>query len=160
MIGQKRGITMIQMVITIVMMILIAGFSIYNSRDTIIETKLSKTYNEMMTVKEAVLGLETLEIVDITDIGTELPDFSSYTQLMPYYNSGDHEYYLLDFKNNGDAIAEVLEIRNIENNYIVNVKNIEDIKIFLVNGVKIGDNVYYSDDEILKKYNDIFAGRQ
>ena len=159
MMEQKRGITMIQMVITIVMMILIAGFSIYNSRDTIIETKLSKTYNEMMTVKEAVLGLETLEIVDIKDIGTKLSDFSSYTQLMPYYNSGDNEYYLLDFKSNGDAISDVLEIRNIENNYIVNVKNMEDIEIFLVNGVKIGDNVYYSDDEILKKYNDIFAGR-
>ena len=40
-----------------------------------------------------------------------------------------------------------------------NVKNIEDIEIFLVDGVKIRNEVFYTDDEIIEKYNDIFAGR-
>lgn len=158
MLNQKRGVTMIQMVITIVMMILIAGFSIYNASDTIVETKIAKTYSEMQEVKKAVVGLETLEIYDIKDIGTPVLDFTSYMQLQDYY-SGNQEYYFLNFNEKGDSICEILEIRNIENNYIVNVKNIENIEIFLINGVKIGGEWYYTDYEILKKYNEIFAGR-
>lgn len=158
MLNQKRGVTMIQMVITIVMMILIAGFSIYNASDTIVETKIAKTYNEMKEVKQAVVGLKTLGIYDIRDIGTKVSDFTGYMQLQDYY-SGDQEYYLLNFNEKGDSICEILEIRNIENNYIVNVKNIENIEIFSVNGVKIGEDWYYTDNEILQKYNEIFAGR-
>lgn len=157
--GKELGITMIQMVITVLMMIIIAGFSVYNANDTIIESRIAKAYNEMMEVKNAVIGLKTLGAYDMRDIGTQIPNLSSYNQLMPYYTSGDHEYYLLDFEGKGDAISEILEIRNIENNYIVDVGNIENVEIFLINGVKIGGVLYYSDDEILEKYNDIFAGR-
>lgn len=156
---RNSGITMIQMVITIVMMVLIAGFSIYNSKDTLVEAKLTKAYNEILEVKKAVQGAETLELVKMSSIGTEIEDFTLYPQLSTYYTSGDHEYYFLNFKDNGKAIEDALEIRNIENNYIVDVKNIENIEIFMVNGVKIGSNTYYTDTEILEKYNDIFAGR-
>lgn len=155
----KNGITMIQTVITIVMMILIAGFSIYNSKDTLVETKLTKAYNEILEVKRAVQGAETLELFKMSSIGTPVEDFTLYPQLSGYYNSGEHEYYFLNFKDNGKVIENVLEIRNIENNYIVNVKNTENIEIFMVNGVKVGTSTYYTDTEILKKYNDIFAGR-
>lgn len=155
----NSGITMIQMVITIVMMVLIAGFSIYNSKDTLVETKLTKAYNEMLEVKRAVQGLRVLDVIELKDISTPVNDFTNYPQLSGYYTSGEHEYYFLDFKNNGAVIEDSLEIRNIENNYIVDVKNVEDIEILSINGVTIGADTYYSDDEILEKYNDIFAGR-
>ena len=75
----KNGITMIQTVITIVMMILIAGFSIYNSKDTLVETKLTKAYNEILEVKRAVQGVETLELFKMSDIGTPVEDFKKNT---------------------------------------------------------------------------------
>ena len=124
----EQGVTMIQMVIAIVMLVLSAGFSIYNARNTIIETKVAKVYNEMVQVKKAVVDLEILSSDGIENIGTVIENFNSpsYNQLLPYY-SANQEYYLLDFKTNGAIVCEELEIRNIENNYIVNVNDIENI---------------------------------
>ncbi len=157
--SKQKGISLMQMVITIVMLMLIALFAVFNSRDTITETKLSRVYDEMVKVKQAVIGIVTLKEDYISEIGTKIEDFSSYPQLTPYYNGTEHEYYFLDFKTKGDVLQEILELRNIENNYIVNVKNLQNVEIFLIDGVKIGDNLYYSDSEILEKYNEIFAGR-
>ncbi len=156
--SKQKGISLIQMVITIVMMMLIALFAVFNSRDTITETKLSRVYDEMVKVKQAVMGTITLNENYISEIGTKVEDFSSYPQLASYYSTGQ-EYYFLDFKTKGDVLQEILELRNIENNYIVNVKNLQNIEIFLIDGVKIGGTLYYSDSEILEKYNEIFAGR-
>lgn len=156
---QNKGITMIQMVITIVMMVLIAGFSIYNSKDTLVETKITKAYNEILEVKRAVQSFEMLDFAKLSDFSTQITDFTYYPQLVSYCNDPSGEYYFLNFESNKDVIEDILEIRNIENNYIVDVKNIENIQIFSVDGIKVGKDTYYSDEEILKKYNDIFAGR-
>lgn len=156
----NKGITMIQMVITIVMMVLIAGFSVYNSSDTVVEIRISKVYEEMKEVKNAVASLNVLEEDLSQYFGAPLENFNAYNQLISYYvDSPAQEYYYLDFKNEGAVLEDILEIRNIENNYIVNTTNIENIEIFLVNGLEIDGTKYYTDGEILEKYNDIFAGR-
>lgn len=156
----NKGITMIQMVITIVMMVLIAGFSIYNARDTIIETKVAKIYNEVEEVKNAVTGLKIFEDENIENIlGAPLQNLNDYSGLAAYYKD-DQEYYLLNFKTNGNTLCDLLEIRNIENNYIVNLKDVDNVEVFLVGGAMIENEMCYTDYEILKKYNDIFAGRK
>lgn len=156
----NKGITMIQMVITIVMMVLIAGFSIYNARDTIIETKVAKIYNEVEEVKNAVIGLKIFEDENIENIlGAPLQNLNDYPGLAAYYKD-DQEYYLLNFKTNGNTLCDLLEIRNIENNYIVNLKDADNVEVFLVGGAMIENEMCYTDYEILKKYNDIFAGRK
>ncbi len=156
----NKGITMIQMVITIVMMVLIAGFSIYNARDTIVETKVAKIYNEVEEVKNAVTGLKIFEDENIENIlGTPLQNLNDYPGLAVYYKD-DQEYYLLNFKTNGNVLCDLLEIRNIENNYIVNLKDTDNVEVFLIGGAMIEDEMCYTDYEILKKYNDIFAGRK
>lgn len=156
----NKGITMIQMVITIVMMVLIAGFSIYNARDTIIETKVAKIYNEVEEVKNAVTGLKIFEDENIENIlGAPLQNLNDYSELAAYYKD-DQEYYLLNFKTNGNTLCDLLEIRNIENNYIVNLKDADNVEVFLVGGAMIENEMCYTDYEILKKYNDIFAGRK
>ena len=82
----NKGITMIQMVITIVMMVLIAGFSIYNARDTIIETKVAKIYNEVEEGKNAVTGLKIFEDENIENIlGAPLQNLNDYSELAAYY---------------------------------------------------------------------------
>ena len=69
-------------------------------------------------------------------------------------------HYLLNFKTNGNTLCDLLEIRNIENNYIVNLKDADNVEVFLVGGAMIENEMCYTDYEILKKYNDIFAGRK
>ena len=156
----NKGITMIQMVITIVMMVLIAGFSIYNARDTIIETKVAKIYNEVEEVKNAVTGLKIFEDENIENIlGAPLQNLNDYPELAAYYKD-DQEYYLLNFKTNGNTLCDLLEIRNIENNYIVNLKDADNVEVFLVGGAMIENEMCYTDYEILKKYNYIFDGRK
>ncbi len=156
----QQGFTMLQMTITIVMLVLIAAFAIYNARDTVVETKITKVYNEIIEVKRAVIGVETLNVQEIENIGTKLENLDAYPQLSSYLGSGDHEYYLLNFKESKEKLEDALELRNIENNYIVDVADTEKIKIFLVNGVEVGDSFYYTDSEILEKYNEVFVGRK
>ena len=156
---REEGVTLIQTVIAVVMIALIASFAIFNSRDTVVETRVAKVYNEILTVKKAVLELEMLEEKGM-EIFTEskIQNLDSYPEIASH-GKANQEYYYLDFEKEGNLLQEKLDIRNIENNYIVNVKNIEDIEIFLVNGVKIRNEIFYKDDEIIEKYNDIFAGR-
>lgn len=157
----NKGITMIQMVVTVLMMALIAGFSIFNARDTIVEIKLSKVYEEMREVKKAVQSLNIFEEnLSLHFDATPLENLNSYHQLTEYQTT-PNEYYYLDFSNKERAkfLEEVLDIRNIENDYIVNTANMENIEIFLVNGIEIEKTRYYTESEILEKYNDIFTGR-
>ena len=160
MLKKCEGITMIQMVITIVMLVLIAGFSIYNSTDTIAETKAAKAYEEITEVKKAVMRYVVLDS-EMDELATfRLADLSGYPTIASFYtDTTDQDFYYLNFKTNAMLLNEILEVRNIENNYIVNVKNLNDIEIYLVEGVKIRNEICYSDTQILENYNDIFTGR-
>ena len=159
MIKGEKGITMIQMVITIVMMAIIAGFSIYNSRDTIAETKITKAYNEILIIKDAIVEVKVLDdsVMDVFS-GDRLVNLDAYDGIADR-DEPNQEYYFLDFKNKKELLEDIFNLRNIENNYIVNVKNLENIEVFLVDGVNVDDTLYYTADEIIEKYNDIFAGR-
>lgn len=156
----EEGVTLIQTIIAVVMIAILACFAIFNSRDTIVETKLAKVYNEIKIVKSAVMDYETLIPGGMKDSFSEdkLDNLSSYPKLSSY-EKVNQEYYLLDFKNDSAVINDILEIRNVENNYIVNVKNLDDIEIFSVDGIEFKEETLYEDDEIIEKYNHVFAGR-
>ena len=121
---------------------------------------MAKIYNEVEEVKNAVTGLKIFEDENIENIlGAPLQNLNDYPELAAYYKD-DQEYYLLNFKTNGNTLCDLLEIRNIENNYIVNLKDADNVEVFLVGGAMIENEMCYTDYEILKKYNDIFAGRK
>ena len=56
----EEGITLIQTVIAGVCIALIASFAVLNSRDTVVETRIAKVYNEITNVKKAVIEFEIL----------------------------------------------------------------------------------------------------
>ena len=153
---KDSGITMIMMVITIVMMALIAVFSISNSKDTIVETKIIKTYDEMREVKSAIMryvvidNMENLSLYKTTSLKTGM---------VSKYGSEEQDLYELTFLSDGAVLEDILEVRNIQHDYIVNVHNLNDIEIFLVGGIEIGGVTYYTESDILEQYNDVFAGR-
>lgn len=156
----EKGITLIQVVIAVVMITLIASFAVLNSNDTAVETRIAKAYNEIIEVKKAIIELKMLDEDELKIVlsGDKLENLDGYTNLSSY-NKPDQEYYILEFENNDkkDMLLDTLELRNIENNYIVNIKDIENIEIFLEKGVKVRNEVFYSDDEIIEKYKNIFA---
>ncbi len=151
----NSGITMIMMVITVVMMALIAVFSITNSRETVTETKIIKLYNEMREVKSAVLRYATTENLDNLSIyaTTVFPAGSKYP-------ASEQKLYYLDFYNDKNVLNDLLEVGNIEHDYVVNVYHLNDVEICLGNTVAIkGTTKNWTEQEILELYNDVFAGR-
>lgn len=158
----EKGITLIQTVIAVVMIAIIASFAILNSNDTVVETRIAKVYNEIKEVKKSIIEIKILDEDEIKNVlsGDKIDDLAGYPNLAKY-KKPDQEYYLLEFENEEkrNMLLDTLELRNIENNYIVNVKDIENIEVFLEKGVKIRNEVFYSEPEIIEKYNNIFAGR-
>lgn len=159
MIKREEGITLIQTAIAVVMIVLIASFAILNSTDTLIETKVAKAYNEIIIVKKAVMEIEALEEIGMAVFsGDRIENFDSFKGLEDK-DKQNQEYYYLNFKEKSSVLNDILDIRNVENNYIVNVRDLDNIEIFSVDGIKVGENKLYTDDEIIEKYNEIFAGR-
>ena len=159
MIKREEGITLIQTAVAVVMIVLIASFAILNSTDTVVETKIAKLYSEIMIVKKAVMEIEALEEEGMEMLSSErILSFDGYEGLEDK-DKANQEYYFLNFKEKSNLLNGVLDIRNVENNYIVNVKDLDNIEIFSVDGIEIGEEKFYTDDEIIEKYNEIFAGR-
>ena len=159
MIKREEGSTLIQTAVAVVMIVLIASFAILNSTDTVVETKIAKLYSEIMIVKKAVMEIEALEEEGMEMLSSErILSFDGYEGLEDK-DKANQEYYFLNFKEKSNLLNGVLDIRNVENNYIVNVKDLDNIEIFSVDGIEIGEEKFYTDDEIIEKYNEIFAGR-
>lgn len=155
----KKGVTLIQTVIAVVMIIIMAGFAILNSNDTIAETKVAKAYNEIVELKKAIYGFELLDEEGMeVFIDSKIESLDVYPALASY-GKENQEYYYLDFTNDSEILSDTLELRNIENDYIVNVKDIDNIEVFCVKGIEIGNDKFYTENEIVKEYNDIFGGR-
>lgn len=155
----EEGITLIQTVVAVVMLLIIASFAVLNSEDTVVETKIAKTYNEIIEVKKAVIEIEMLEEDGLGIFsGDRLTSLSGYPELQKYEKE-NQEYYYLDFKNKKAELYDALDIRNVDKNYIVNVKDIDNIEVFLVTAEEVGGQKLYTDDEIIEKYNNLFSGR-
>ena len=149
---------MIMMVITVVMMALIAVFSISNSKETVVETKIIKTYEEMREVKSAIMRYVVID--NMENLATyKITSLASYPGITSKYGPSEQDLYYFDFGQDSAILNDLLEVRNIQNDYIVNVYNLNDIEIFLVGGIQIGGTTYYAEQDILEQYNDVFAGR-
>lgn len=155
MLKQNKGITMIQMVVTVVMLALIAAFSIYNATTTVVEAKVAKAYNEIITLKNGVKSFVILNENLDNFPGREIPNLDGYAHLASE-NKPDQNYFYLDFKNDAGIINDALEVRNIENDYIVNLKEFENIEIFLVEPTDVNGEKVFTDNQIIEKYGDIF----
>ena len=155
MLKQNKGITMIQMVVTVVMLALIAAFSIYNATTTVVEAKVAKAYNEIITLKNGVKSFVILNESLESFPGREIPNLDEYPHLQTV-SKVNQKYYYLDFKNDAGSINDALEVRNIENDYIVNLRELENIEIFLAETIDVNGEKVFTDNQIIEKYGDIF----
>ena len=56
----QRGVTVISVMVVIIIIIILAAASVFSSKDLLKETKFSKVYNEIYTVRNAMQELKTL----------------------------------------------------------------------------------------------------
>lgn len=133
----NKGITIIALIITIVVMIIIAGITIYYGAAVNVDnTSAARAYNELLEVSEAVSQRNLMNGINSEKykfIGLALSD-SNYKEINGNkYGDGWYELKVSD--------TPELELENIRNDYVVNYKTGEVISYI---PVYYKDNEYYS----------------
>lgn len=158
----QRGVTAASMVIVIIVLVLLAGFSVLTSREVITEANTQKYFQEIKVVNEQIKSLSldkknfknTLEAFKIESI-------SQYNPRVGNRLLEGEDYYYLGFADESmtdvmkQTLNEMLDTRGIENSYIVSYEDAGKVNVFLVDGVRMGDNYYYTYDEIHNAYSNL-----
>ena len=139
-IKDEKGITMVALVMTIIVMLILAGITINLGKNGIKESKENAMLSEVGMIQNAVLQRKTK--VDLTseeypgqnldDAGINLDNLiseinskkSSEEESVTRKDAENTDYYLLSNSNNG---LQELGITNAEDEYIVNYKTGEVI---------------------------------
>lgn len=159
---KQKGVTLISMVIMIIVVILLASYSVLSSRDLITETNMQTYYQEIKLVQESLKGLsvdkeyfkESLEPYKISDIGM-------YNSMVGNNLEYDKDSYYFGFGEESmdkvvrQTLYELLDLRNISNSYIVTFIGEGKVKVFLVDGVKSGNETFYTYEEMHDAYSNV-----
>ena len=158
----QKGVTIISMVIVIVIIILLASYSILTSRDVVTEVNVQTYFQEIKLVNDNVKGLsldkkyfkDTFEPFKIENI-------NEYNARVGNNLRPDRQYYLIGYGEESltevmrQTLNETLDVRNVENSYIISFVDMGKVEVFLVDGVRIGDNYYYTYEEIHNAYSNV-----
>ena len=163
--NKQNGVTMISLIVVIIVIVILAATSIFSSKDLMTETRVAKVYNEIASVRNAITELKSLnetdpETYDMNKMlrGEKIENLQEYNQRVGWNLEEGNEYYYLGFgdKNIPDAMKKYLEeqlgVRGIEFSYVVGAETIEDIEVYLVDGIKIGNYYFYTYEDILNEY--------
>lgn len=160
---QNKGITLLQLVITIVIMIIILVISIYYGQNVSKEAAIVSVYEEIINIENVLEEAEVLNHISV--LGNQVLLYEGEVTLDKIENSiyaeeiggqtGD--FYFMDFTNSKD-LGNTLGIEKVKNNYIFDYKN---MNIYLVDGIELpkegGNEIKYDSDEIVKYYNETFV---
>lgn len=160
----NRGITILQMVITIAIMLIILSISIFYGTNISREANIVTIYTEIKEIEDVLKELSVLNKITIkTDAISfyeeiDLPkiDKTKYTAELQDFTVGD--CYLLDFTSSRN-LENVLGLEEVDHNYILDLDN---LNIYLIGGLDIIDEsgdtiVKYNSDEIVDYYSNTFV---
>ncbi len=166
---KQYGVTTLSIVIVVVVLAILASASILYSRDVVSEGKLATTYDEIKQVKDAVVNLKSLSEINPESYNLEnilgvfeITNIDEYNARVGMKLNSTKKYYYLGFADENleegirQNLSDIFEIRSVSNNYIISVEALNDIEIFLVDGITVGEEVYYTFDEILTIYSGTF----
>lgn len=156
MLKNNKGITMIALVITVIVLIILASITTYSGLSTVKESRFYKAISEMKIMQAKVNEYyEDYKNGDTSfwDKGKNIMETSKKEQAVKAYNAtsqnnlngtdiGDianYKYY------DKDCIKNELDIEGIEYDFII---NIETRTVILVDGVQRNERTYYSLCEI------------
>lgn len=158
----QRGVTALSMVVVVIVMIIIASFSVFSSRDLIKESLLAKVYNEINMVKDAVKDISLDDSYKESILSSmKITDLSEYNSRVGGTMTTDKTYYYIGYNDSSVSEAtkkeldEYLGLRNIKNNYVICIKDYGMVEVMIVDGVKSEGNTYYTYDEISRAYTNV-----
>ncbi len=153
---KNSGITILQIVITIIILVIIISITFLYGQNVPKEAKISTLYNEMKDIEDAFVELNMLNNIEIkTDSivlcnKVEVPKIEASDYEKQLSGEDKWTYYYLDFKSSKD-LGNLLEMDNVKNDYILDFDN---FNVYLVDGIEIDGKMIYSSDEISKYYED------
>ena len=151
MLRNERGVTLVQVIVTMVIVIIIASFAIWYSKNTSTEAKLTRLYNEITTVKEACNDARVINELN----PTEYPISKLFTKK---WTSEPLSEFGVDAGADTDDLyvitpdnADGLELEKIKNTYIYDMKN---DKLYIQGGFSRidQDTVEYEYTDIVRLY--------
>ena len=163
----KKGVSMIMLVITIAMMAIIISFSVFSSKNITPEAKLATAYANVKTVKDAcdnaltMIELNPNEYDEYYFFGENVQKLMNASNLQLIIEKcgltstaeiSDRTYVI----NNSDSDAnkrmlERLELKGISNTYLVDLEN---KKYYILNGAeRVDGNKVYEYKDILRAYD-------
>lgn len=148
---KENGISLIQVIVSIIIIVIISGFAIWYAENTSTEAKLTRIYTEMNAVKEAYENAIILNEID----PTEYPIYKLFTKKVTddwleenYTRMGFTEkptmtgdWYYITPEN-----ASALELEKITREFVIDREN---------NHIYILDGFSRPDKELVYEYNDI-----
>ena len=166
----NKGVSMIMLIITVIMMAIIVSFAVFYSQNITPEAKLASAYSSMKTVKDACdnaegfISLNPNEYDDYFFFGKSIHNALSTDQVTNIatefgIDAGDlsERTYMIEPIDRADDSKEAkrklenLELKGIEDTYIVDLDN---KKYYLVGGIENIEGIkLYEYSEILKGYS-------
>ena len=158
----QRGVSALSLMITIVIIVMIAGYSLLFSRDTIVEGNVATVFAEMQELIEAAKGLSldfeylnenlsAFELASITEmnprVGNKLREGRKYY----YFAYGDEDFS--DVMK--DTLNDILGLRSVSGSYVVAINDLGKVEVYLVDGININGRFCYSYEEIYAEYTEV-----
>jgi hypothetical protein len=91
----------------------------------------------------------------------KIDDISQYNPRVGNNLLEGEDYYYLGFADENmtdvmkQTLNEVLDVRSVENSYIVSYEDTGKVNVLLFDGVRVGDSYYYTYDEIHNAYSNL-----
>lgn len=158
----QRGVTATSMMIVIVILILLAGYSVLTSRDVVTEVNTQQYFQELKLISEQAKGI-SLDKKNFKDTfeSFKIEDINQYNARVGNNLIAGEDYYLLAFGDENmtdvmkQTLNEILDVRSVENSYIISYVDTGKVNVFLLDGVRIGNQYYYTYEDIHNAYSNL-----
>lgn len=126
---KNKGVSMIELVIVIILLIMIASFAIFSTKTTNLQAEATLLYTEMKAVRQGVLAISqdyNYGIIDSINEGE-------------YYNVQDGEWYVIYGIGEEEYSPEVVQNLNIEDLKRTYLVKFDTAEVKLEKPVTIGE---------------------
>ena len=158
----QRGVTATSLMVVIVLLIILAGYSVLTSREVVNEINAEQVFQEIKLMNDQMksLSFDKKTFKDTLD-AFKIEDISQYNPRVGNRLLAGEDYYFLGFAEESmtdvmrQTLNEALDVRSIANIYIVSYEDTGKVNVLLLDGVRIGNEFYYTYSEIHNAYSNL-----
>ena len=158
----QRGISALSLMITIVIIVMVAGYSLLFSRDTVVEGNIATIYAEVQEVVEAAKGLSLdIEYAKETLTGFELDSVADINHRVGGKLNSAKSYFYFGYADESmtevmtQTLNEKIGLRSVSGSYVVAINDIGKVEVYLVDGVNINGKMCYTYEDIYEQYTEV-----